>query len=192
MRLEWSRRTDARPSVIPTANLFHMRLGYKIAVDLLPAPTAAGRSTVIWPTAMANSTAAWTATTAESAVQGVENTFPRETVAGAMLGIVVEARDAYGNSRGAGKPWFSGTSSRKLCFNSPYSQGASQHLNRQRDISKIRPILEQWTTMKRRFYAIPGPLFQSLRKPDSCPHLFLTILGRGWAATIQRCRTKSA
>lgn len=103
VRLEWSRRTDTRPSVIPTENLYHLRLGYKMAVDLLPAPTAASRSTVIWLTTKSNSTATSTATTAGNATKGVGDTAPREVIAGATFEIVVEARDAYGNARGIGE-----------------------------------------------------------------------------------------
>lgn len=108
---------------MPIHNLYHLRLGNKVAVDLLPAPTAAGRSTVAWPTAIkdpASSAAAITLSASSSSSSndptvnsgcdgGVPSSEeipydpPREAVAGAALEIVVEARDAFGNARGVGE-----------------------------------------------------------------------------------------
>ncbi|CAN0570026.1 unnamed protein product, partial [Ectocarpus sp. 12 AP-2014] len=55
VRLEWTAsRTKATKglSVVPSTSLFHHRLGWKVAVDLHPAPTAAAASTVaVWPPA---------------------------------------------------------------------------------------------------------------------------------------------
>lgn len=49
--MEWAARVGTNGlSVVPETNLFHHRPGWKVAVDLNPAPTAAGTSTVTaWP-----------------------------------------------------------------------------------------------------------------------------------------------
>lgn len=55
VRLEWTAsRTTATEgfSVVPSTSLSHHRPGWKVAVDVHPAPTAAGASTVaLWPPA---------------------------------------------------------------------------------------------------------------------------------------------
>ena len=92
--------------MVPTASLFHHRPGWKVAVDLHPAPTAAGASTVVVrPTPSADED--------ENEAEGVEEEeeevwvggnvgAPREVTAGKMMEVVVQARDVYGNHRGVG------------------------------------------------------------------------------------------
>eukprot|EP00752_Nemacystus_decipiens_P001537 g1506.t1 len=114
VRLEWAGRTssdsrsipattngDGGLSVVPAANLFHHRPGWKVAVDLHPAPTAAGASTVVAPPILSSDegeTEAGAAEDAEEAWVGA----PWEVTAGKTMEIVVEARDVYGNHRGVG------------------------------------------------------------------------------------------
>lgn len=94
VRLEWSRRTDRNPSVIPVQNLYHLRLGCKIALDLHPAATAAWASTAVWA---ARSPNLWPSVVHRNGDEA------REVTAGHMLEILVEARDSFGNSRGVGE-----------------------------------------------------------------------------------------
>lgn len=92
-------------SVVPTANLFHHRPGWKVAVDLHPAPTAAGASTVV-----ARQSSFYDGDEAEEVVEeevwaGISAAMPKEVTAGKTMEIVVQARDVYGNHRGIGE-WF--------------------------------------------------------------------------------------
>lgn len=87
--MEWSSRTDTSLSIVPATNLYHRRLGWKVAVDLNPAATASGASTVEWPRVGGRG--------------GVDNDAIREITAGELMEIVVQARDANGNHRGTGE-----------------------------------------------------------------------------------------
>ena len=89
VRMEWSNRVDTTLSIVPAAKLYHRRLGWKVAVDLHPAATASGASTVEWPR--------------ESRRGGAGKDSIREVTAGELMEIVVQARDANGNHRGVGE-----------------------------------------------------------------------------------------
>lgn len=89
VRMEWSSRTDTSLSIVPATKLYHRRLGWKVAVDLNPAATASGASTVEWPR--------------ESGGEGARNDGIREITAGELVEIVVQARDVNGNHRGIGE-----------------------------------------------------------------------------------------
>ncbi|CAM9996213.1 unnamed protein product, partial [Ectocarpus sp. 12 AP-2014] len=132
VRLEWTAsRTKATKglSVVPSTSLFHHRLGWKVAVDLHPAPTAAAASTVaVWPPAPISDTDIGEDEgdggdkeldeEEESEVRAVgglhagegnngttgwmEGTGLKQVTAGKMMDIVVQARDVHGNHRGAG------------------------------------------------------------------------------------------
>lgn len=86
--MEWSGgQTNPNVSVVSTTSLYHQRLGWKVAVDLNPAPTAAGASTAVWKTA----------------VEGTMDGGVMNITAGVTMEVVVEARDAHGNHRGVGE-----------------------------------------------------------------------------------------
>ena len=95
IQLRWSKQIGATVSedvVIPATSLSHLRPGWKIAVDVHPAPTSPGASTTVWSTIDAVSTAG-----------------EKQVKAGETMKIVVEARDTYGNHRGVGElplPWY--------------------------------------------------------------------------------------
>ncbi|CAM9146088.1 unnamed protein product, partial [Ectocarpus sp. 8 AP-2014] len=132
VRLEWTAsRTKATEglSVVPSTSLFHHRLGWKVAVDLHPAPTAAGASTVaVWPPAPISDTdieedegdggdeeldeeeesevGAGGGVHAGEGNDGtagwMAGTGLKQVTAGKMMEIVVQARDVHGNHRGVG------------------------------------------------------------------------------------------
>lgn len=98
VRLEWSNRVGSSVSVVPATTLYHQRPGWKIAVDLHPAPTAAAASTTVWP-----------ADKKEEQIEGEvlsgagRDAWLKVATAGEMLEVIVEARDAHGNHRSVGK-----------------------------------------------------------------------------------------
>lgn len=94
MRLEWFDRTGMASETIPATKLYHQRPGWKIAVDLHPAPTSPGTSTVVWPTKT---------TPKHPATDTTFSVARKVVVAGQTLKIVAEARDAHGNRRGTGE-----------------------------------------------------------------------------------------
>lgn len=100
MKLEWSRRTDPGLSIVPTTNLYHLRRAWKIAVDLNPAATTAGTSTAVWPD-VGRGQQGGNLMAVEYGGDATEA--PKEAIAGEMLEVVVEARDAYGNHRSVGE-----------------------------------------------------------------------------------------
>ena len=87
--MEWSSRTETSLSIVPATKLYHRRLGWKVAVDLNPAATASGASTVEWSRVGRRGEAG--------------NDAIREITAGELMEIVVQARDANGNHRGIGE-----------------------------------------------------------------------------------------
>lgn len=92
--MEWSAQTDTSFSTVPTINLYHQRPGWKVAVALNPAPTAAGASTTVWLN-LANADSHASVKNGGNGVNAV--------TAGEMIDVVVEARDMYGNQRGIGE-----------------------------------------------------------------------------------------
>lgn len=115
VRLEWAGRTNLDSSsssnrglsVVPAANLFHHRPGWKVVVDLHPAPTAAGASTVVVrPTPSDDEDEVEEEGNEEEEVWTGGNVgMPTEVTAGKTMEVVVQARDVYGNHRGIGA-WF--------------------------------------------------------------------------------------
>ncbi|CAM9570598.1 unnamed protein product, partial [Ectocarpus fasciculatus] len=132
VRLEWTAsrtKTTEGLSVVPSTSLFHHRPGWKVAVDLHPAPTAAGASTIgVWPPASISGTdieedegdrgdedledeAESEAGSGGGLHVGEGNdgtagwlagTGLKQVTAGKMMEIVVQARDVHGNHRGVG------------------------------------------------------------------------------------------
>eukprot|EP00903_Cladosiphon_okamuranus_P013586 g12653.t2 len=121
VRLEWAGRTtldnsssntsNGGLSVVPAANLFHYRPGWKVAVDLHPAQTAAGASTVLVLARPTLSSAGEEGEEGEEEEEEEEEEgvwvgwnlgAQKEVTAGKTMGVVVQARDVYGNLRGVG------------------------------------------------------------------------------------------
>lgn len=121
--MEWASRTGPNSlSVVPETSLFHQRPGWKVAVDLYPAATAPGVSTVAaWPSLSDSQAEAQDGGEEETDVRGEEESeemgdgavipeaaaggeagLPKEFTAGKTTEIVVQARDVYGNHRGVG------------------------------------------------------------------------------------------
>lgn len=102
--MEWAVRIGPNTlSVVPETSLFHQRLGCKVAVDLSPAATAAGASTVAAWSSLSDSEETGDGAATLEAGGGREAGLPREFTAGKMMEFVVQARDVYGNLRGVGE-----------------------------------------------------------------------------------------
>lgn len=69
-------------------------------MDINPAATTAGTSTAVWPD-FGREQQGGNLMAVEYGGDAAEA--PKEAIAGEMLGVVVEARDAYGNHRGVGE-----------------------------------------------------------------------------------------
>lgn len=120
--MEWAPRGSGADggglAVVPASGLFHHRPGWKVAVDLHPAPTAAGASTAEVVSANQIETEGGVAEEeggqGQDAVDGeaeaegpATGVVPKEVTAGEMIEIVVQAKDVYGNHRGVGE-WLGG------------------------------------------------------------------------------------
>lgn len=89
---------------MPAANLFHHRPGWKVAVDLHTAQTAAGASTVlvrVRPT-LSSAGEEGEEEEEEEVWVGWNLGAHKEVTAGKTMEVVVQARDVHGNLRGIG------------------------------------------------------------------------------------------